>query len=134
MTDEVANVVPDESTGTGDPKPVKTYTQAEVDRLVNIQKSRYQPLKEELDKIKTGQDETLVKYEKVISGLVGDMSKEIPPSVLKLLGKLTPLEQLEYLSDPENNVVFEKKQFPLPKNKVAKGTPEFKPHKIDNPF
>jgi hypothetical protein len=120
MTDEVANVVPDESTGTGDPKPVKTYTQAEVDRLVNIQKSRYQPLKEELDKIKTGQDETLVKYEKVISGLVGDMSKEIPPSVLKLLGKLTPLEQLEYLSDPENNVVFEKKQFPLPKNKVAR--------------
>jgi hypothetical protein len=129
MTDEVEEQAVDET-----PKaPVKTYTQAEVDRLVNIQKSRYAPLKEELDKIKGTENETLKAYEGVITKLVGDMSKEVPPSILKLLAKQTPLEQLEYLSDPANNVVFEKKAFPLPKKK-AMGLPEFKPHKLENPF
>jgi uncharacterized protein YPO0396 len=127
MADEVEEQVVDETPKTS----VKTYTQAEVDRLVNIQKSRYTPLKEELDKIKTEQNDTLKAYEGVITKMVEDMEKEVPAPVLKLLAKLSPLEQLEYLSDPENNVVFEKVKFPLPPKKVGK-VPDFVPVKPDH--
>lgn len=124
--DEAARIAAEEAAKTR----VKTYTQAEVDRLVNIQKSRYAPLKEELDALKAKENDTLKAYEGVITKMVGDMSKEVPPSILKLLTKLSPLEQLEYLSDPENNVVFEKVKFPLPPKKTGKA-PESHPTPID---
>jgi hypothetical protein len=108
----------------------KKFTQADVDRIAQREHAKLKDLKAELEALKTGKDETLDKYEKVINDLVADMSKEIPPPVLKLLGKLTPLERLEYLSDPENGIVFEKKEFPISKAK-AKGSQEFKPSTIE---
>lgn len=128
MTDEVKlEVAPDEDAK----RPEKQYTQAEVDRLLNMQKAKIKPLADELEKYKTGQDETLKAYEVRIGKLVTDMAKEIPPSILKLLAKLSPLEQLDYLADPENEVVFEKKAFPLPKKKVD-GKKEIAPTPVDN--
>ncbi len=108
----------------------KKFTQADVDRIVKREKASFKPAMDELEKLRSTKDETLTAYEKVITGLVTDMSKEIPASVLKLLAKLSPLEQLEYLSDPENNVVFEKKEFPLPKKK-ATSQPDFKPTPVE---
>ena len=127
MADEVEKVDPVDET---DKKPEKQYTQAEVDRLIDIQRRKLTPIKDELEALKTGQDEQLKAYEEVIGTLVKDMSKEIPPQVLKLMDKLTPLEQLKYLSDPENNVVFEHKQFPLAKPK-AQGKKEFTPTPVE---
>jgi preprotein translocase subunit SecA len=126
MADEVEEVAADEVAK----KPEKQYTQAEVDRLVNIQKAKLKPINDELTLLKTGQDDTLKAYEAVINTMVQDMAKEIPPSILKLLSKLSPLEQLQYLSDPENNVVFEKKEFPLLKKKAV-GKQEFIPTPVE---
>jgi preprotein translocase subunit SecA len=111
-------------------KQEKKFTQADVDRIVQREKAALKPLKEKLEAFETGANETLQAYEKVITQMVKDMSKEIHPSILKLMTKLTPLEQLEYLSDPENNAAFEKKEFPLPKKKVQ-GQPEFKPSEVE---
>lgn len=129
MTDEP--VVPDELTSPEVLDTSKKFTQADVDRLIQREKAKFKPLKDELDTLKTGKSDVLAAYEAVITGLVTDMAKDIPPSILKLLTKLTPLEQLEYLSDPENNVVFEKKEFPLPKTKAKGNVHEFKPAPID---
>ena len=112
----------------------KKYTQAQVDELLSTQKSKVRTLANEIEEIKKGRGEELAKYEKIIGDTVEQMSKDIPKPILKLLAAQSPAEQWQYLNDPENEIVFEKKQFPLPKNKVAKGTPEFQPHKIDNPF
>ena len=130
MTDEVKLMDPPDE---GDKKPEKQYTQAEVDRLLKIQKDKIKPLSEKIEELEKGKDETLTAYEARINSMVDSMSKEIHPSILKLLKKLTPLEQLDYLSDPENNAAFEKKAFPLMPKK-AEGKPEFKPHALDNPF
>lgn len=111
----------------------KKFTQADVDRIAQREHAKVKELKTELDALKTGKDETLDKYEKVINDLVADMSKEIPPPVLKLLGKLTPLERLEYLSDPENGIVFDKKEFPISKAKAKTQSKEFVPTPVE-PF
>ena len=126
MTDEVETQAPsDEGAPAG-----KTYTQQEVDRLIDIQRRKLKPISDELEALKSGRDDQIQAYEKVITKMVKDMSKEIHPSILKLMEKLSPLEQLDYLSDPENNAAFEKKEFPLPKKKVE-GKKEFTPAKID---
>jgi hypothetical protein len=127
MTDEVETQAPPDE---GDKKPEKTYTQAEVDRLINLQKAKIKPLADQLESMQKGQSETLTAYETRINSLVEEMSKEVPASILVLLKKLLPIEQLDYLSDPANNVVFEKKQFPLSRAK-AKGEPEFKPTPVE---
>ena len=129
MTDEVKLMDPPDE---GDKKPEKQYTQAEVDRLLKIQKDKIKPLSEKIEELEKGKDETLTAYEARINSMVDSMSKEIHPSILKLLKKLTPLEQLDYLSDPENNAAFEKKAFPLMPKK-AEGKPEFKGTPIE-PF
>jgi hypothetical protein len=128
MADEAEQEKTDEVKESGTPE--KTYTQKEVDRLLAIQKDKRKAAEAEVVELKQGKDETLAAYEARITALVDEMSKEIPPSILKLLKKLTPLEQLDYLSDPENNVVFEKKAFPIAPKK-ATGTPEFKPTPVE---
>jgi hypothetical protein len=122
-------IVPDEPIAPEDDKE-KKFTQADLNRLIQREKAGLKPLKDKLAALEAGQNETLQAYEKVITQMVKDMSKEIHPSILKLMTKLTPLEQLEYLSDPENNAAFEKKEFPLPKKKVE-GKPEFKPSEVE---
>lgn len=108
----------------------KTYTQAEVDRLIKMQKDKNKPLQDKIDALEKGKDETLTAYEARITSMVESMSKEIHPSILKLLKKLTPLEQLDYLSDPENNVAFEKPQFPVQKKKAI-GQVEITPTPVE---
>jgi hypothetical protein len=109
----------------------KKFSQKDVDRIVQREKAKSKAWKEELDNLKAGKDENLTNYEKVIQKLVDEMSAEVPESIKKLMAKLTPLEQLEYLSDPENNIVYEKKQFPVSKEKAKSGKKEFTPSKID---
>jgi hypothetical protein len=109
----------------------KKFSQKDVDRIIQREKAKSKAIKEELDTFKTGKDESLDKYEKTIQKLIDDMSKEVPESIKKLMAKLTPLEQLDYLSDPENQVVYEKKQFPVSKAKAKDGKKEFEPSKID---
>ena len=51
---------------------------------------------------------------------VETLRKDIPESVIKLLDKLTPIEQLEWLSDPENAIT--KKEIPaLPQPNEGRG-------------
>jgi hypothetical protein len=130
MADEVEEKPVEEA----EKKPEKTYTQAEVDRLIKLQKDKIKPLSDKIEELEKGKDETLTAYEARITAMVDSMSKEIHPSILKLLKKLTPLEQLDYLSDPENNVAFEKPQFPLMPKKAVDGKKEFKPTPIEKVF
>lgn len=112
----------------------KKFTQDDVNRFIQREKAKSKLMKEELDTLKTTKDETLTAYETHIAALVGDMAKDVPDPIKKLLGKLSPIDQLEYLSDPANNVVFTKTTFPLSKEKAKDADKEFKHAPIDNPF
>jgi hypothetical protein len=112
---------------------VKQFTQADIDRIVKREKAPIKALQDEVATLRAGKDDTLKAYEDTTMKIVTELSKEVPEPIKKLLAKLSPLEQLEYLNDPANNILFEKKEFPLTKKK-ATGTPEFKPSKIDPVF
>lgn len=109
----------------------KTYTQAEVDSLINIQKAKLQPFKDQIKTLETAQAEDIKPYEAIITKTVDEMSKDIPEPVKKLLAKLSPLERFEYLNDPANGIVFEKKTFPLSPKKAVDGKTEFKATPIE---
>jgi hypothetical protein len=124
-TDANGKVIPDEEVEEEVPEG-KTFSQEDVNRLIGREKAKTKLYKEQLEQLQTGKDETLTKYENTILKLATDMSKDVPDPIKKLLAKLSPLEQLEYLNDTANNVVFEHKQFPLLKKKAG-DTSEFKP-------
>jgi DNA anti-recombination protein RmuC len=109
----------------------KMLTQSQVNLLIQREKAIAKKYKEQLDEITSGENETLKKYESTIQKLVDDMSGEVPEPIKKLLTKMTPLEQLEYLSDPSNQVIYEKKQFPLSPQKKSDGKGEFKPEPVE---
>ena len=111
------------------PKPEKAekmVPQAQVDKLMADQRRKH---REELDKvtaeyadfkksIEDKEKEANDAAEKKVAGL----RKDLPEGIIALLDKLTPVEQLDWLSDPKN--VIEKKQIkPLPEERGDHGAP-----------
>jgi hypothetical protein len=123
---------PDDGTKTPAADTEKKFTQADVDRFIQREKAKIKPLKEENDALKKGKDETLTAYEETISKVNEGLIALYPDQVKSLLAKMTPIEQFNWMQDPANNVLTEKKQFPLSPKKGGK-TPEFTPRTIE-PF
>ena len=136
MTDEIKDKeeeiedIKDEQPPEDKTKEEKKFTQAEVNRFNRREKEKSKQLQDDLDKLQNNKDETLIKYENTIQKMVDDMVADVPDSIKKLLLKLSPLEQLEFLSDKTNESIFEKREFPISKKKSKEGSDEFIPSKI----
>ncbi len=105
----------DPQQGAGSQAPEKlTLTRQELDsQLANARRKAeadYKSLKSEFDGFK----QTIEAKEKAANDAAAEqveaLRKDLPESIAKLLDKLTPIEQLEWLRDPENAIT--KKQIP----------------------
>lgn len=109
-TEEVKE--PEQSPGTKSTE--KTLTQSEVNKILADARrkhdAQYKALKGEFDTFK-GEIEAREKAANdAAAEKVEALRKDLPEAITKLLDKLTPIEQLEWLNDPENIVT--KKQIP----------------------
>lgn len=109
-TEEVKE--PEQSPGTKSTE--KTLTQSEVNKILADERrkhdAQYKALKGEFDTFK-GEIEAREKAANdAAAEKVEALRKDLPEAITKLLDKLTPIEQLEWLNDPENIVT--KKQIP----------------------
>jgi len=111
------------------PKPEKAekmVPQAQVDKLMADQRRKH---REELDAVKgefADFKKSVEDREKEANDAaekkVTELRKDLPEGVIRLLDKLAPVEQLEWLSDPANAI--DKKHIePLPKERGDHGAP-----------
>jgi hypothetical protein len=111
------------------PKPEKAekmVPQAQVDKLMADQRRKH---REELDKIsseyadfKKSVEDREKEANDAAEKKVTELRKDLPEGVIRLLDKLTPVEQLDWLSDPANTI--EKKTIkPLPNERGDHGSP-----------
>ena len=114
---------PEQSPGTKSTE--KTLTQSEVNKILADERrkheAQYKALKGEYDTFK-GEIEAKEKAANdAAAEKVEALRKDLPEAIAKLLDKLTPIEQLEWLRDPENAIT--KKQIPeLPTSQNQKGS------------
>lgn len=109
--------VPDQDPGTSK-APEKTLTQAEFNKAMAEERrkhdAKFNALKTEYDTFKGDIEAKQKAANDAAAEKVEALRKDLPESITKLLDKLSPVEQLDWLSDPAN--VIEKKQIPeLPK-------------------
>jgi hypothetical protein len=107
----------------------KRFTQADLDRVAQQKQARIKKLEAELEEVTSGGAANLEKYESIVSKTVADMTADVAEPIKKLLAKLSPLEQFEYLNDPANGALFEKKPFPVSPLKSAEAEGGFRPDK-----
>lgn len=89
-------------------KTAKTFSQTEVNRIVQ---SRVKKLQSESESEIASKDEQISKYEEVIQKILDAQMKGLDAPTQKLLKKLSVLEQLEFLGD-ETNFETSKKKIP----------------------
>ncbi len=110
QTEEVKE--PEQSPGTKQTE--KTLTQTEVNKILADERrkheAQFKALKGEFDTFR-GEIEAKEKAANdAAAEKVEALRKDLPEAITKLLDKLTPLEQLEWLNDPANAIT--KKQIP----------------------
>jgi hypothetical protein len=122
QTEEVKEIPPQDA---GEKVPEKiSLTQKELDgKLADARR-----------KAEAAQKEAQKKYDDLLASIeakekdandaaaeqVEALRKDLPEAIVKLLDKLTPIEQLEWLRDPENQIA--KKQIPeLPEGANSRG-------------
>jgi hypothetical protein len=110
QTEEVKE--PEQSPGTKSTE--KTLTQTEVNKILADERrkhdAQFKALKGEFDTFR-GEIEAKEKAANdAAAEQVEALRKDLPEAIAKLLDKLTPIEQLEWLRDPENAIT--KKQIP----------------------
>jgi len=110
QTEEVKE--PEQSPGTKSTE--KTLTQTEVNKILAEERrkhdAQFKALKGEFDTFR-GEIEAKEKAANdAAAEQVEALRKDLPEAIVKLLDKLTPIEQLEWLRDPENQIA--KKQIP----------------------
>ena len=103
---------PEQSPGTKSTE--KTLTQTEVNKILAEERrkheAQFKALKGEFDTFR-GEIEAKEKAANdAAAEQVEALRKDLPEAITKLLDKLTPIEQLEWLRDPENAIT--KKQIP----------------------
>lgn len=107
-----------------DQKPEKTLTQAEVNKLMAEERRRH---KADLDKIsgefseyRKSVEEKEKAANEAAEAKIAELKKDLPDPVIALLERLSPIDQLEWLSDPAN--VIPKKTIPeLPRQREDAG-------------
>jgi len=117
QTEEVKE--PEQSPGTKSTE--KTLTQSEVNKILADERrkheAQFKALKGEFDTFR-GEIEAKEKAANdAAAEQVEALRKDLPEAITKLLDKLTPIEQLEWLRDPENQIA-PKKQIPELPNPV----------------
>lgn len=95
----------------------KTLTQTDVNKLMADERrkhdSKYNELKSEYTTFKSSIEAKEQAANDAAAEKVSTLRKDLPESVTKLLDKLSAVEQLEWLIDPEN-VITKKEIPPLP--------------------
>jgi predicted RNase H-like nuclease (RuvC/YqgF family) len=102
----------------------KTLTQSEVNKLMAKQRRDHEAeiaqLRADFDAFKKTVDDKETERQDAAKKQVEALRKDLPESIGKLLDKLTPTEQLEWLSDPAN-VVKKSSIPPLPDERPDHG-------------
>ena len=102
----------------------KTLTQTEVNKILADERRKHDAKFKELQTEYNGYKQTIEQREQAANDAAAEkveaLRKDIPESVIKLLDKLTPIEQLEWLSDPEN-AITKKEIPPLPPSNDGRG-------------
>lgn len=98
----------------GKTSPEKTLTQSEVNKLMADERrkhdAKFNELKSEFATYKTDIEAREQAANDAAAEKVEALRKDLPESIVKLLDKLTPVDQLDWLNDPENAVT--KKEIP----------------------
>lgn len=94
--------------------PEKTLTQSEVNKLMAEDRRRHDEKYKKLESEYNGFKQTIEQREKEANDAAAEkveaLRKDLPEPIIKLLDNLSPVQQLEWLSDPAN--VITKKQIP----------------------
>lgn len=112
QTEEVKEIPPQDA---GEKVPEKiSLTQKELDgKLADARRKAEAKLREVEDEYKSFK-QTVEQREQAANDAAAEqveaLRKDLPDAIAKLLDKLTPIEQLEWLRDPENAIT--KKQIP----------------------
>lgn len=114
---------PEQSPGTKSTE--KTLTQSEVNKILADERRKHEKAFKDLQTEYNGYKQTIEEREKAANDAaaaqVEALRKDLPEAITKLLDKLTPIEQLEWLRDPENQIA-PKKQIPeLPEGAGSHG-------------
>jgi Ulp1 family protease len=104
----------------------KTLTQSEVNKLLADERRKHDAKYNELKTEYTGFKQTIEQREQAANDAAAEkveaLRKDLPEPITKLLDRMTPVEQLEWLNDPTNNVVTAKKEIPaLPSSREGGG-------------
>ena len=102
----------------------KTLTQSEVNKLLADERRKHDAKYNELKSEYTGFKTTIEQREQAANDAAAEkveaLRKDLPEPITKLLDKLTPIEQLEWLNDPAN-VITKKEIPPLPQSRDVHG-------------
>ena len=131
MTDEASKAETTENEQVKEPeqapgqKPLdKTLTQAEVNKILADERrkhdTRYQDLKTEYAGFKAAIEAKEAAANEAAAEKAEALRKDLPESLIRLLDKLSPVEQLEWLADPAN-VITKKEIPPLPSSRETHG-------------
>lgn len=94
--------------------PEKTVTQSELNRILAKERkdasTKYNALKAEHDALLKKIEDERTAAEDAAKEKVEELRKDLPENILKLLDRLSPIDQLEWLNDPANKV--QKKTIP----------------------
>ena len=105
---------PEQSPGTKSTE--KTLTQSEVNKLMAEDRRKHDQRYKDLEKEYKDFRSTIEEREKAANDAAAEkveaLRKDLPEPITKLLDRMTPVEQLEWLNDPENNIVAPKKEIP----------------------
>lgn len=123
-TEEPKTEDAEKETATEQAKTEKTFTQAEVNALeAKTRKSYEAKLKTVTDEYTTFKQSVQEKQEAAEAAAkekVEKMREGLPEGIITLLDKLTPLDQLEWLSDPANTITKQTIK-PLPESRNEPG-------------
>jgi len=108
----------------GKKAPEKTLTQTEVNKLLADERrkhdAKYNELKGEYSTFKTAIEQREQAANDAAAEKVETLRKDLPEPIIKLLDNLSPVAQLEWLSDPAN-VITKKEIPPLPNARESSG-------------
>jgi hypothetical protein len=118
---------PAEPTGSDPVKTVKTFSQGEIDNIViervNREKAMSKRIADEFAARETGYQSQITEYEKIINGYISSQILDLPEPMQKILAKLSIADRIEFLSDPNNKQLDQKRN--LPQKPLEEDTGQF---------
>lgn len=136
MTEEIKNTeVIEDTTRDGLEKTDKVYSEMELQKIIKEriarEKSASRQALDDATNAKTSLEETLSKYEALLTKQVEAKAGDIPEKYKKLFDKLTLAEKLDFLADMPEDEPETKTQFPkTPQSNGGDITPKVKTQKF----